>query len=371
MKGALADLKCNVIQVASDQAKALVAYAENLLGANQSPDLFHVQQEGSRAVSGPMAAKARAAEQAVEKAKDNLAKMRISAIEYLMNDSRGPGRPPDWVARDDELAEAVKRAEGEAERLQTVREGMRAAVRGLGEDYHFVDLATGERRAGSIVVAKLQQRIDHLRGAAQAEGLAESAIARIAKAERVLPRMGATIDFVSGYVSQQAEKLGLSLQQTYAFHAKLIPACYLERVAAKRNQEDGAPLRAVASGLKSPVFTADGPFGTFDLAAQTQLMADADRLAGIFQRSSSCVEGRNGVLSFRHHGLRGIPPRKRRCLTALHNFFIKRPDQTTAADRFFGSAPRDLFQAVLAAVDVPRRPRCQARAATGGAEPPN
>ena len=29
-------------------------------------------------------------------------------------------------------------------------------------------------------------------------------------------------------------------------------------------------------------------------------------------------------------------PRKRACLTAIHNFFLTRPDGTAAAERFFG-----------------------------------
>jgi len=65
--------------------------------------------------------------------------------------------------------------------------------------------------------------------------------------------------------------------------------------------------------------------------------AHVQQLAQVFQRSSSCVEGRNGVLSFRHHELHNIGERKRLVLTALHNYFIIRTDRTTAAERFFES----------------------------------
>ncbi|MGK5095140.1 DUF6399 domain-containing protein, partial [Deltaproteobacteria bacterium TL4] len=34
-------------------------------------------------------------------------------------------------------------------------------------------------------------------------------------------------------------------------------------------------------------------------------------------------------------------------LTCLHNYFIKRPDGTTAAQRFFLQEPQDLFQWLL------------------------
>jgi hypothetical protein len=45
-------------------------------------------------------------------------------------------------------------------------------------------------------------------------------------------------------------------------------------------------------------------------------------------------------------------PRKRACLTALHNFFLTRADGTTVAERFFGQKPRSMFAAILASVEV-------------------
>jgi hypothetical protein len=36
--------------------------------------------------------------------------------------------------------------------------------------------------------------------------------------------------------------------------------------------------------------------------------------------------------------------------------FIRRPDGTTAAQRFFGNRPADLFAHLLASIDLPARP---------------
>lgn len=82
------------------------------------------------------------------------------------------------------------------------------------------------------------------------------------------------------------------------------------------------------------------------------------RLASeLFQRSSSCVEGRNGQLSLRHHGLREISPRKLRVLGVLHNYVIMRSDGSTAANRFFGQEHRELFPWLLEHMSLPPRPR--------------
>src|SRR5262249_19299132 len=61
MAPALAQLNCRVIQSTSDEAPGLLAYVEHYLEAHHSPDLFHVQHELVKAVSGPMATKERAA----------------------------------------------------------------------------------------------------------------------------------------------------------------------------------------------------------------------------------------------------------------------------------------------------------------------
>jgi hypothetical protein len=80
---------------------------------------------------------------------------------------------------------------------------------------------------------------------------------------------------------------------------------------------------------------------------QNRLKAEAATLAEVFQRSSSNVEGRHGSLALRNHPLRGLDhPRQRACLTAIHNFFLTRPDGTTAAERFFGQKPRAMFRAI-------------------------
>ena len=44
------------------------------------------------------------------------------------------------------------------------------------------------------------------------------------------------------------------------------------------------------------------------------------------------------------------------CFTAIHNFFLTRPDGTTAAERFFGQKPRSMFAAILESVELAPAP---------------
>src|ERR1051326_4992523 len=75
MAPALAPLNCRVIQSTSDEAPGLLASVEHYLEVHHSPDLFHVQQELVKAVSGPMATKERAAYMAVTEATEQLERL--------------------------------------------------------------------------------------------------------------------------------------------------------------------------------------------------------------------------------------------------------------------------------------------------------
>ncbi|MDQ3232592.1 MAG: DUF6399 domain-containing protein [Pseudobdellovibrionaceae bacterium] len=195
---------------------------------------------------------------------------------------------------------------------------MRANIRGIGEDYHFLDPVSGERLSPGIVTKKIQAGIQRIRLLAEQENLSESSLARIDKAERVLPKITACLEFVSTHVRQEIDKLGVSPSLVSAIHTKLLPAAYLERLAAKENKQDRLSIEAKGWQLKAPLYGDDGVMMLLPTEQRNAVEARVQQLAQVFQRSSSCVEGRNGVLSFRHHELHNIGDRKRLVLTALY-----------------------------------------------------
>ena len=75
------------------------------------------------------------------------------------------------------------------------------------------------------------------------------------------------------------------------------------------------------------------------------------------------MEGRNGQLSLRHHALHRLTARKLKALTVLHNYAVQRADGSTAAGRFYGTEPQDLFAWLLPRLPLPARPRAVRRAA--------
>ena len=367
MEPARSGLQCKVIPSTSEEAPGLLASVEHHLGAHPSPDLCHVQQELSKAVAAPMALKQRAAGKAVAKLEATRKQVQES-LNHAHNEptKRRPGRPAKVTPCLAQIAQEVEAARREHQRLSAQREQGSARIRAIGHAYHLVDLERGVRRHGQLMAGDIQQHLDTIRTLAQHAHLSETCMDRLEKAQRVVPKRQATIACVSGYGRQQVRQRDVTPPQSYATHAQLIPSYYLERVAATRTMTEGEPLRALAERLRTPLCEPGGLLGALNTVEQNQLKAKATQLAEVFQRSSSNVEGRNGYLSLRTHQLRGLDhPRKRACLTAVHNFFLTRADGTTAAERFFGQKPRSMFAAILASVEIPPAPLSPPRRAAG------
>jgi hypothetical protein len=208
MAPALARFNCRVIQSTSDEASGLLAYVEHSLEAHHSPDLFHVQHELVKAVSGPIATKERAAHKALTAA--------TKALQRLQHKAQGTAgepeeRKPSAPLTDDvslqQAEHALEAARHEPERLAQQRAQVKASIKGIGHDDHFVDLKRGVRRTGQLIAADIQGHIEQIRRVAQQAELSQSCLERIDKAERVGPKMQATIAFVSGYVGQQVAQL--------------------------------------------------------------------------------------------------------------------------------------------------------------------
>jgi hypothetical protein len=358
MAPALAPLNCRVIQATRDEAPGLLAYVEHDLEAHHSPALFPVQHERVKAVSGPMAAKARAAQKAISAATEQLERLQTHSISTEDEPKkRGPGRPPQAPVSLEPAEQALEAACREHTRLAAQREQVKARIRGIGHDDHCVDLERGVRRNGRLMASDIQEHIEQMRTVAQQEERSQSCLERIEKAERVVPKMPATIECVSRYVTQQVKQLDGTPPVSFAMHAKLIPSYDLDRVAETRTVEGGEPLREIAERLRPSRFEPGSVFSALSPEAQNQLCNEAKRLATVLQRSSANVEGRNGSLSLRSHQLRGLDlPRTRECFTTIHNFFLTRPDGTTAAERFFGQKPRSMFAAILESVELAPAP---------------
>ena len=199
MAPALAQLNCEVIQSTSDEAPGLLAYIEHALGAHHLPDLFHVQHELSKAVCTPMGTQERAADKALSEAQERLDQAQAH-LESTGDkpEQRGPGRPAKEPMGLEQAQQALDAARHEHDRLAQQREQVKQSIRAIGQAYHFVDLERGMRRNGQLIADDIRAQIETIRTVAQHAGLRPTWLERIHKAERVVPKLQATLEVASG-----------------------------------------------------------------------------------------------------------------------------------------------------------------------------
>lgn len=355
---ALGDLPVKVVQVTSDEAKALLKHAEVELEANHSPDLFHVVHELFKGTSLSMARKVKAAREGVDEARKFTESLEDSKKINLERET--PSKNCSVEAMDKNIGEAKaeeKLAQERLEEAEQQQQEMADAIRGIAECYHPFDLETGEARPAERVAADIEEKFAIVDEIAEKVSLCDSGLERINKARRVVTLMVATITFFHKTTREWIEDLHLSERLERFIMERWIPARYLELVAERASDsETRARLRQKATELMpSPQ----------EIGAMLFSLCDNDRLlivyaveqcAQLFQRSSSPVEGRNGHLSLFHHGYHRLTESRLAARTVIHNFVKARHDETTAAERFFGHAPRNLFEWLLEHMDPPKRP---------------
>lgn len=353
LREAMANLPLRVIQQTADEGAALASHAKTI-GASHSPDLFHVQQELTRGTSFPMISAIRTAQKAVDRAEVKVK----DAEEIVEIFDPSPQCPASFVEKQ---LEAVRleheAAQGHLDQSRRQREQMSLAIRGLSCVYHPFDLDTGAERSAEDVEEDLVWHFDAISELASDSMLSEGAHDKIAKARRVLSKMVLTITLVHLTIRGWVESLALSEATEAAILEGLIPARYLELVAEKaEGAERRHELRYRAAKVR----------GSFDKEALLLLDVDErdqplveqviEECAQLFQRSQSCVEGRNGHLDLFHHGHHRLGDRQLKAKTVVHNYLKRRPDGTTAAERLFGEKPRDLFEWLLERLEPPPRP---------------
>jgi hypothetical protein len=355
LQQALQGWPVEVIQVTSDQAKGLLACARDGLEAQHTPDLFHGQQDLSRATSLPLERQVAAAAKALEQARADTAAHRQRLQDY-QHGPRPPGRPPDFASAI-WLAEAYEGHAARAlEQCQQRQAQAREAVRGIGDDDHPFDACSGRPVTAAAVEKRLEQRLQAVEEVVTAARLGAGSQEALAKARRWLVPLVASMAWFWEMVGELVAGLDLTAEARRAFREQLLPGLYWQREATRgRNAEQRQQRRALAEELLAAAWSATGVLGQLPETKRTELARVAAEAVALFVRSSSCVEGRNGRLSLYHHGQGPLSEVRLRALTAVHNYVVERPDGTTAAERFFGAKPRPVFECLLEG--MPELPR--------------
>ncbi len=364
LKKSLEGLPITILQLVSDEGRSLLCLAEKL-DVPHSTDLFHGQREVYKGLGPVLRALVRQAVRVVDDAKGQVVSRAMERDEYLLQiDARGPGRPPDFETRIETANAAVIAAQESLTAIEAVQDELNAEVLGIGTDYHPFNLATGQPRQADQVKKDLEQRFEKIHAIADDLDVSEGAQKRIDKAARLLPKMVSTITFFWTTVALFLAKCSLAPEVVALLYTVLIPQAYLNMVLLKAPVERRETIRTTIAKLTELAEAATSPLASLNSETRALVLGIAKECAEIFQRSSSCVEGRNGALSLHHHAGRSLSALRLQVLRVIHNFGLKRCDGTTAAERLSGSKHPDLYRWLLERQPLFVRPaRTVARAA--------
>ena len=347
---ALKGLNVHVLQVVSDEAGALKKHAVVCLGAHHSSDVFHVTYEIGKGTSYPLATKVRSAEKEYAKCIAKTEKLEKKQDKSLLEKDK-VGCPVNYGQ---EIKQSKHEEKNAKEALSSSQERQKTVMDEkalIGKKYHPYDLETGKLQSSEDIKVLLNNCFENIYEASSQ--LSEKCIKRIDKAKKLVSKLVATISFFMLMVDEILEKSVLSDEQKAFVRDKLIPGVYLETAGRKVRDVDRRLIileksRELLNSLNDCSYTKSD---------QEEMLNIATECAHIFQRSSSCVEGRNAQLALRYRSIHRMTNTQLKIQTTIHNYFLKRKDGSTAASRFFNKKHDDLFTWLVDNLEYPSRPR--------------
>jgi hypothetical protein len=341
----LTALGTGILYVVSDRAKALIQLAEQGLECLSMPDFFHVVREIVKSYSLALGQRWHHAQQALTKATEALARRQgARGVEQAF----------------DEAKALVQARQAEVTRWEEAHHSYRDHLERLSLTLHPFKLSDSTPQTSAQVASQLTATVEAIEALARDHQLPARQDA-MAKVRTQVPALAALIDCWWDGVHQDVEPFRLSPRWSQWVDACLLPMVYwATQVPRTRCRRQKAKLQEALEAVRTtfaqhPITQRLAPH----ILAEWQTWA-TDRVKA-FQRASSAVEGRNGVLSQLHHNQRGLPKRRYKVWTVLHNFDCYATDGTTPASRFFRRPFPDLFETVLSHIEALPQPRRRKR----------
>lgn len=327
--------------VVSDRAKALVKLALEGFTCPSVPDVFHALRDLGKVVGVSFHLKlARLEEKRVQ------AQQTLSVRQAKGQDTHVQQR---FIAH---LNEDIATLRADQASAQAWRREASYAV-------HPFTLTDSTRQSAAHVEAALHRALEEL-NTLHARHTARDNTPAVAKFTRQIPGLAALVE---GWWEGVEQSLAPDTRDTELrgwLLERLLPTVYWQAQVGKTKTPALKEVYRQAFEHAREVLHHHPLTTTLSAEAFAAWQAWASEWVMKFQRASSPVEGRNGYLSQVNHCARGTPAQRLKVLTVIHNFDLKRPDGTTAAERLFGTPFPDLFDWVMermGALPLPRKAR--------------
>lgn len=267
-----------VDQVVSDLCGSIRSCTK-ALGAEHIPELFHAQQELSRATSAPLASQERCAKKALDESEEK--------IKNILKQPRRLGIMESKM-RKHEIKEAEKirdQLKTEFRKKEKRRDEARTAIKEIGKVYHPINLNTGKLQSAEEIENQIHEQIRIVQEKAEEVQLTESSFSHIEKACRAFDAIGCYLKYFFVFLHAYIRGLSLTLEEEKFFSEVVFPLCYLRMIWRRLLRKQKEEYRFLRESLECRI--RDGPWTE---EQKKEWMKKGKELAEKFQRSSSCVE---------------------------------------------------------------------------------
>jgi hypothetical protein len=345
-KPRLEELGIEVKHAVTDRAKALIKLALDGFGCDSGADLFHAMSDISKSLGLAFHRSIAKAEQKVQSS--------IAKLESLKRSSSSK-------AEIDAQAQCVQKDEVSHYWLKKGHEDYRETLRSVSDTMHPFTLEDNKAQTSAEVEKHLVEKAQKLEETAWLHDI-EDRQEGVNKFRNQCKALSSGVDVWWVWALESLSIYALGKEKVDWLLYALLPVCYWHKQMEKADNPRSSMNYKTAwqqtlAALQSHPFTLMIPSEELK-----QWQRWAEWMANQFHRSSSAVEGRNGCLSQMYHNGRGLTVNRLQACTVIHNFGIKRADDTTAAERFFGTQFPDLFEWLvgqMGALPLPRKGRAR------------
>jgi hypothetical protein len=315
----------------SDNAKALTKLALEALGCRRIPDLFHACHEVVKLLGTRFATKAARIQRKLANA--------LVTVKLLKELHKAPEK----IQAQEQLIAELRI---EQNRILDGQRRYYESLHELSKIVHPFCVCQQASQSSREVEERLNQTLDRLQALSQEYAIKDSKN-RIEKVRKQVFDIAAVIDVWWIWVQESLAGSPLPSQLESWLLAYLLPVCYWQAQVLRTSSKDLRKAYQDACQQAHQHLQSHPLTSVLHPKEFTRWQSWAKWIVTKFQRSSSAVEGRNGVLSRMNHTQRSIPLRRLNVLTVVHNFGIRREDGTTAAQRLFGEEFPDLFEWIV------------------------
>ena len=326
----LAALGLQVRHFISDRGKALVKLATAGLGCVAGADIFHAQYGLSKWLGRSLHGKLGRATQKLHDAQAQLAKLTekgASATEISAQQQR------------------VQEQHARVEVIQAGKEAYSTVQHTISTAVHAFDVADNQPQSSEQVAVRLEDQAQQLEQIAHDYTVQDNKDA-LGKFRRQIEDVASSIDAWWTWTKESlAVHIGAELRQWLLY--VLLPVIYWHAQVQKTRHPELRAVYETALHQAQAAYAAHPVTRTLSEQDLERWRTWAEWASGNFQRASSAVEGRNGVLSQSYHNGRGLTARRLGALTVIHNYDTRRSDGSTPAERLYGTQFPDVFEWLL------------------------